>query len=37
MRRGRPKASSGKNDREAFALLILCIEFRLFGQALELE
>jgi len=35
MRRGRRERLSGKNDREAFALLASCIEFRLVGQALE--
>jgi hypothetical protein len=37
MRRGRREARSSQNDREAFALLVFCIEFRLFGQALEWE
>ena len=37
MRRGRREGRFGQNDREAFALLVFCIEFRLFGQALELE
>jgi hypothetical protein len=37
MRRGRRQGRSGQNDREAFALLGFCIEFRLVGQALELE
>jgi hypothetical protein len=37
MRRGRRKGSSGQIDREAFALLVFCIEVRLFGQAPEWE
>jgi hypothetical protein len=37
MRRGCREGDSGPNDREAFALLGFCIEFRLVGQALELE
>jgi hypothetical protein len=37
MRRGRREARSGQNDRKAFALLAFCIEFGLFGQALEWE
>jgi hypothetical protein len=35
MRRGRREGHSGENDREAFALLDFCIEFRLVGQALD--
>ena len=35
--RGRREGRFGRNDREALALLIFCIEFRLVGQALELE
>jgi hypothetical protein len=35
MRRGRREGRSGQTDREAFALLVFCIEFRLFGQTLE--
>jgi hypothetical protein len=37
MRRGRREGRAGQNDREAFALLVFCIEFRLVGQALEWE
>ena len=37
MRRGRREGRSGENDREAFALLAFCIEFRLVGQAFESE
>jgi hypothetical protein len=37
MRRGRLEGHSGQNDREAFALLVFCLEFRLAGQALEWE
>jgi len=36
MRRGRRERRSRQNDREAFALLVFCIERRLVGQALEL-
>ena len=35
MRRGRREGRSGQNDREAFALLVFFIEFRLVGQTLE--
>jgi hypothetical protein len=35
MRRGRREGLSGQNGREVFALLVFCIEFRLFGQAFE--
>jgi hypothetical protein len=35
MRRGRREDRSDQNDREAFALLVFCIEFRVFGQALS--
>jgi hypothetical protein len=35
MRRGRREDLSGQKDRDAFALLVFCIEFRLVGQALE--
>jgi len=37
MRRGRREGASCQNHRETFALLVFCIEFRLVGQALELE
>jgi hypothetical protein len=36
-RRGRSEGRSGQRDREAFALLVFCIAFRLVGQALEWE
>jgi hypothetical protein len=37
MRRGRREGRSGQKDREAFAFLVFCIEFRLVGQVLELR
>jgi len=37
MRRGRREGLSGQNEREAFALLPLRIEFRLVGQEFEWE
>jgi hypothetical protein len=35
MRRGRRENGSDQKDREAFALLDFCIEFRLCSQAIE--
>jgi hypothetical protein len=37
MRRKPTRWPSGQNDREAFALVVFCIEFRLVGKPFEWE